>query len=150
MRSVMKAVVAVAAAALAVGCGASADGPPHIEVDRTSCSHCSMLISEPRYAAAYQPAQGDARVFDDVGCLLDAARQEAGAPRRFWFNDAADGTWINGPDATFVLAADIRTPMSGGVVAYRTRAAADEAASRHRGEVVVSIADLLKRTEGGS
>ena len=66
------AIVAFVTLALSA-CGAKADGPPHIEVDRTPCAHCGMLISEPVFAAAYRAPGSEARVFDDIGCLLAAA-----------------------------------------------------------------------------
>src|SRR5262245_24799777 len=76
--------------AASVACGVRADGPPEILVDRTACSHCGMLISEPLYAAAYRAPGADPRVFDDIGCLLEAARREPHADAlRFWFQDAA-------------------------------------------------------------
>ena len=73
---VMRLMPTVLGAALLVtaACGVKAGGLPEIEVDRTACSHCGMLISEPLYAAAYQAPGAAARVFDDIGCLRDAAR----------------------------------------------------------------------------
>ena len=72
--------LALAAALATAACGVRAEGPPPIVVDRTPCSHCGMLISEPLYAAAYQAPGTDARVFDDIGCLRDAARELAACP----------------------------------------------------------------------
>ena len=37
-------------AALVSACAASAEAPPEIQVDRSACDHCTMLISEARYA----------------------------------------------------------------------------------------------------
>ena len=167
--------------ATSVACGVRADGPPEILVDRTACSHCGMLISEPAYAAAYRAPGADPRVFDDIGCLLEAARKEpqAGAIR-FWFQDAAslqDGpraetgrprgekspqgdplaatgrsrgeNWIGGQDAVFVTSPALRTPMGGGLIAYRDRAAAREGAARYRGSVIDSLTDLLHSKDPG-
>lgn len=134
--ALMTAVVAIGA------CGASTSGPPDIQVDRTSCAHCSMLISEPRYAAAYQVNGMDARTFDDIGCLLGALSRETNPPERLWFMDAATSRWIEGDKAVFVLSEEIRTPMNGGVTAYRDLKSADEAAARHDGRTVRSFAEL--------
>jgi copper chaperone NosL len=138
------ATVAVAALTLASlsACGAQAPGPPEIVVDRSACSHCRMFISEPVYAAAYQAPDAEARVFDDIACLLAAARAETG-PLRYWVHDAADGEWIDGDTAVLVRSPEIRTPMAGGIIAFRTRAAADAAAARHHGRVVPSLQALL-------
>ena len=137
----------LAAALLAAGCGVSAEGPPEIVVDRTPCSRCGMLISETLYAAAYQAPGADARVFDDIGCLRDAARGESGA-LRVWVHDAADGRWINGFEAVLVASPSIRTPMGGGMLAYRDPAAADRAARQHAGRVIRSIDEILRKEAG--
>jgi copper chaperone NosL len=134
----------------ATACSVRAEGPPEIVVDRSVCSHCGMLISEPLYAAAYQAPGGPARLFDDIGCLLAAVRSEPGRPLRFWFNDAAQGGWIEGRESVFVASAEFRTPMGGGLIAYRGQAAAGPAAGRSNGEVVGSLEELLRRKGGKS
>ena len=145
-------VLVVLALAASTACGEKAGGPPAIQVDRTACSHCGMLISEPAYAAAYRAPGSDSRVFDDIRCLLDAARKEPRADAlRFWFHDAASAVWIDGTDAVFVNSPSLRTPMGGGLVAYRDHAVAREAAARHQGSVIGSLSDLRDSTvPGGS
>lgn len=133
--------VIVAFALLASACGASVTGPPDIVVDETACSHCGMLVSEPIYAAAYRADGGAARVFDDIGCMLNALRGD-GAPQHIWVQDAAGGGWIDGGQATFIAGSTIRTPMSGGVLAFGNRAAAQRAAAAHRG-AVMSLQELM-------
>ena len=130
----------------ASGCAAHPDGMPEIVVDRSPCSQCGMLISERLYAAAYRVPGAEGRVFDDVGCLVAAARRERAGAARFWFHDGADGGVIDGAAAVFVASPGIKTPMGGGILAYRGEAAASAAASQYRGEVVRSLADLLDRT----
>jgi copper chaperone NosL len=134
----------------APACGTHAAGPPEIVVDRSVCSHCGMLISEPVYAAAYQGPAGTGRVFDDIGCMLAAARSEAGGHLRFWFHDASQGGWIEGREAVFVESKEFRTPMGGGLIAYREPSAAGQAAGRSHGEVVRSLEELLRRKGGRS
>jgi copper chaperone NosL len=124
------------------GCAVTAEGPPAIALDRSACSRCGMLISEPLYAAAYRAPGGEARVFDDIGCLRDAARAETG-PLRFWFHDAADRGWIDGAGATFVTSSEIRSPMGGGLIAFRDAAAAQRSAAIYHGHVIRSVSDLL-------
>ena len=135
-------------ATMTAGCAATADDAPEIVIDRSACSHCGMLISERLYAAAYQMHGRDARVFDDIGCLVAAARKESAGAARFWFHDAVAGTVIAGNGVVFVVSADIRTPMGGGILAYRDTATAAAAATRTRGEVVRSVSDLINRTGG--
>jgi copper chaperone NosL len=150
VRRTTSAALLMLVAGVSVACGVAADGPPAIVVDRTPCSHCGMLVSEPVYAAAYRTAGGKARVFDDIGCLLDAARVEPNADRlRFWFHDAAAGGWIDGRRAVFVSSVTLRTPMGGGLIAFGDRATAGDAAARHQGRVVDSIENLMRATRTG-
>jgi copper chaperone NosL len=145
-------VLMVLALAVSVACGVRADGPPEIQVDRTACSHCGMLISEPVYAAAYRSPGSGPRVFDDIRCLLRAAQKEPRAEAiRYWFHDAATAAWIGGGDAVFVGSPTLRTPMGGGLIAYRDRTAAREGAARHQGRVIDSVGELLRSSDvGGS
>lgn len=140
------------ALAASVACGGQAEGPPRIEVDRTACSHCGMLVSEPVFAAAYRAPGSNPRVFDDIKCLLEAARKEPHADAlRFWFHDAASAVWIDGGDAVFVSSQSLRTPMGGGLIAYRDHTVAQEAAARQGGRVIGSVGDLiLSRDLGGT
>src|SRR6187455_3583862 len=93
--------VFVAFALLSAACSAKAAGPPEIAVDHTACSHCSMLVSEPVYAAAYQAYGKEPRVFDDIGCMLDAVRRETAVPIDIWVQDAAGAGWLDADEAIF-------------------------------------------------
>ena len=130
-------------ALLSAACSARAAGPPEIVVDRTACSHCSMFVSEPIFAAAYQAPGQEPRLFDDIGCMLDAVRRETAPPLNIWVQDAAGAGWIDAHQAIFVASADIRTPMSGGVLAYADAAAAETMAAAHHGEVMRSLPELM-------
>ena len=138
-------IVITALALLPAACGVKASGPPEIVVDRTECSHCRMLVSEPVYAAAYQVRGAEPRLFDDIGCMLDALRHEMPTPNDVWFQNAVGGGWLMANEATFVTSPQLRTPMSGGVLAYATAAAAEQAVAAHGGEVVRSLQDLMTR-----
>jgi nitrous oxide reductase accessory protein NosL len=138
-------VVLVAVALVSTACGARALGPPEIVVDRSTCSHCGMFVSEPSFAAAYHVDGQVPRIFDDIGCMLDALGRETTAPINVWLQDAAGRGWLDAGEAAFVVTANVRTPMNGGVLAYADAAAAAQAASAHRGEVVRSFQQLMTR-----
>jgi copper chaperone NosL len=146
----MRLVMLCAALITAAACGSKPDGPPEIVVDRTACAHCTMLVSEPRYAAAYQAPGAEAKVFDDIVCLLQAAEAETATGLRFWFHDGNDGEWIAGEAATFVASPEFRTPMGGGLMAYRDADAAKQAAGKYRGEVIGTLSQVLTRKGGRS
>ena len=147
--SKMAAIGFVVTLAASVACGVREEGPPVIEVDRSACAHCGMLISEPRFAAAYRLAP-ETQLFDDIGCLLDALPKEADRSSiRFWFHDVNTAEWIDGSRAVFIQSARLRTPMAGGVVAYSDRAAAERGAAEHEGRVIGSLDDLLTQPRKG-
>ena len=131
------AVQVVFVAMLAVACGARSATPPEIVVDRTACHHCGMLISDRRYAAAVRTAEGD-RLFDDIGCLINALKGRAPDGATLWFNDATSAEWIAGTPV-FVASASLLTPMSGGILAYGDRTSAERAAATHQGTIVSSL-----------
>ena len=135
--------VIVVLAVLLSGCGARTVGPPAIVADRIACSHCGMFVSDLQYAAAYQAHGNDPRVFDDIGCMLDAVRSETASPVTVWLQDAAGAGWIDADHATFVAAAQLKTPMSGGLLAYADPAAAEASAAAHGGRVLRSWQALI-------
>ena len=135
--------VSVTFALLMTACSAQVMGPPDILVDQTACSHCRMLVSEPAYAAAYQAGGEEARVFDDIGCMLEAIRKETASPVKVWVQDAAGSGWLDADAAVFVTSAEVRTPMNGGLLAYADAAAAMSAATAHGGQVIPSLDQLM-------
>jgi len=144
-----RAFVLVAALALTGGCRAAADGPPAIELDRTACSRCGMLVSETLFAAASRDQHGVVRVFDDIGCLRKAHAPADAGSATFWFHDAQDREWIDGRQASFVASASLQTPMGGGFLAFRDRGVAEvEAVARH-GRLLTSLDELLRDTGDG-
>ena len=135
--------VIVAVALLSTACSATAMGPPEIVVDRTACSHCGMFVSEPVYGAAYQAAGHEPRIFDDIGCLLNAVRRETASPITIWLQDAGGAGWLAAGAATVVASPRVRTPMGGGLLAYADAAAAEKAAAAHGGRVMRSWEELM-------
>jgi copper chaperone NosL len=135
----------IAALALVGGCRASADGPPAIELDRTACAHCGMLVSDVRFAAAYRDDGAEPRIFDDIGCLRKAVRGSSNLhATTFWFHDGVDGEWFDGRSSVFVVSSAIHTPMGGGYLAFKDRAAAEREASARKGRIVRSLEELLR------
>ena len=138
----------IAALAFSDGCRATADGPPVVELDRTVCTRCGMLVSDIRFAAAYRESGMEPLVFDDIGCLQNSVRvlKNLGATT-FWFHDAVDERWIEGRSSVFVASPELHTPMAGGYLAFRDPAAAGREAAVRRGRVVGSLDDLLRDRE---
>ena len=132
----------------AAACASRASGPPVMTIDRSACTRCGMLISEPAHAAAIRLPDGSDHLFDDIGCLVAHAQQHPADGVQYWFHDAADGQWIAGTQPVFVTSASLRTPMGGGIVAYRDRDAAERLAAGQTGRVVNDIESLIAAAGG--
>lgn len=83
------------AAALAA-CGGKGDWPEgmaEIKWDRDTCSRCSMVISDRRFAAEMRGGEkGIVFKFDDIGCAMIWLREKA---REFpWMAEPATRLWV--------------------------------------------------------
>ncbi|MBL8886000.1 MAG: nitrous oxide reductase accessory protein NosL [Phycisphaerales bacterium] len=90
------------------------------------CASCGMTIEDVEFAAARVVIQ-NARplLYDDLGCMLDADRENEGGTAHARFVQDFSGTgWIDATRAWYVMDAKNRTPMSSGILAFRARPAA--------------------------
>jgi copper chaperone NosL len=120
--------------------------PEPLHIGAEECAHCSMLITERRYAAQLLTTKGLSYKFDAVECLrafVLAGTVAAEDTHSVWVTDmdAAEG-WVPVEQAAFVHSPELRTPMGGGLAAFATAEAAADAAERLNG-VVFSWAGLL-------
>ncbi len=136
---------------LVTACGPES-GPPEVIVDRTACDHCTMLVSDLRFGAAYHVPGDVPRVFDDVGCLLEDLNELGhGEEIELWVRDFHSERWLELATATLVRTDSVATPMAGGIIAFADEAAAERFLAGADGAV---MDDLLQRdgrqaSEGG-
>ena len=129
-----RSVAAVLLLALA-GCGGpTAEVPPEILLGADTCDYCRMVISETRHAAAARGQALEAR-FDDPGCLQQYLGERRGQPLEAWVHDE-EGRWQLARETWLVRDPQLRTPMASGILAFSSRAAAEEAEVRLGGEVL--------------
>ncbi len=136
-RHALVGLVGLVAVLLAVAaCGSDQAGPPSIEFGRDVCDECHMIISEPRYAAAYRDAAGTPSIFDDIGDMLDHGLSSGTlAEATVWVHDFDTEEWVEAADAWFVAGGDVQTPMAGQIVAFATEDGARRFAADDGGEV---------------
>lgn len=140
--------VLTAAVLVAMACTTGAEGPPEVTLERTACSHCGMLISSIEFsAAARSRTDGTTKTFDDAVCLLQTSLPGSWD---IWFSDYEGSGWIGSSQAALVVNSDARTPMGGGILAFRDVPRARAFASQHRGAVLSSFAELQKAREDRS
>lgn len=94
------------------------EGPPEIVFGSDSCAHCRMIISDARFAAGWRDKSGDETHFDDIGCMVNHARDYPPAqPATFWVHNYHTEEWLDAALASFVIDPSIKTPMSYGIAA---------------------------------
>jgi copper chaperone NosL len=129
---------------LLVACAASEVRPVEL-LPEDVCAACKMALSERQFAAEYVTRDGDARKYDDLGCLLDDVKEKQPQNVAAYFvMDFNTKQWVNAHDAHFVRSAEIKSPMGGGVIAFKEQARAAEAAAQFKG-AQVRFGDLLKQ-----
>jgi copper chaperone NosL len=119
-----------AAALLAAACAAAPQGPPAVRWGVDECSHCHMILSDPRFAAVARGAAGAEARFDDLGCLVaflgerggDQARRDEGW--QVWVHDAGGEGWLPAAEAWYTRGSRLATPMGSGLRAWPSREAA--------------------------
>ncbi len=127
----------------------SGDGPPNISYGSDTCAHCQMVISDPRFAAAWRDANGKPARFDDIGCMVGMYQEMPPAEgATFWVHSYLDESTLSALDATFVVSDKILTPMAYGIAAAATPTEADGLVQQHGGEKKTWAA-LLGATHGG-
>ena len=115
------------------------DTPPEIRYGEDICDQCRMIISEPRYAAAYVTRQSLTRRFDDIGDLLLYHARHREDVLAFWVHDYETEEWLKAPQAFYVMSPELHTPMAHGIVALRERARAAVLAAEMHGRVFTFV-----------
>lgn len=125
--------------------------PEPVHVGSEECAHCSMLISDRRFAAQLLNVRGKAFKFDSVECLrsfVQAGTVPATDVHSVWVTDleAGDG-WIAAADAAFLSSPELRTPMGGGLAAFASAGDA-RGMAEGLGGVVLTWQELLDTDMG--
>ncbi|WP_376789112.1 nitrous oxide reductase accessory protein NosL [Thermoflexus sp.] len=115
---------------------ASGPRPPDIAYGKDACAQCGMLINDPRFAAAYVTRDGQARLFDDIGCMIAYHRDHPEEVAAFYVRDFEGGGWIEADHALLVHAPDVPTPMGYGLLAFAVRDRAEAFARAHGGRIL--------------
>jgi copper chaperone NosL len=128
--------------------------PETVHVDAEECVHCSMLISDRRFAAQLLNTKGKAYKFDSIECLrafVQAGTVAAGDTHSIWVTDSEVGDgWVRAEDAAFLHSTQLRTPMGGGLAAFAHAADAEQTAHELGGGHVLTWAELLAQAPAAS
>lgn len=119
------------------GCGAVKIEPAELAPEDV-CSFCKMAISERQYAAQFLNRDGDAFKFDDIGCLASQLKTKHSRDdiAAIFATDYDARQWIKAEQSYFVQSEEFKTPMGGGIVAFKDRSKAEEAAAKYHGKML--------------
>jgi len=139
--------VLIAVALLLAAC----QEPPVKPVDireQDVCARCKMPIADVRYAAELIDKAGAPHKFDEIGCMVNYIKLKHPSRdfRGTFVMDYDQKQWLKSDEAFFVRSEQIRTPMSGGIVAFREKGRADAVASQFQAQVL-KFDDLFKQQE---
>ncbi|HYE74113.1 MAG TPA: nitrous oxide reductase accessory protein NosL [Blastocatellia bacterium] len=126
-----------------IACAAAEIKPVDIHPEDV-CYHCKMAISEKQFASEFVTPDGEARKFDDLGCMLEFVKSKNPQNVTFFVNDFNTKQWLKADRAFFVKSSEIDTPMSGGIIAFGDQAQAKAAAARFKGSEL-RFSELLKK-----
>ena len=136
----MKNLLIILITILLVICGCSNNSnksePPKIVLGQDPCDNCFMLINERKFAAALWLADGEAKRFDDIGCMIDYVQKSGNKISNYWVYDYNDDRPVNAEEAYFVKSNKLLTPMSFGIVTFKNKSAASEFASKYSTELI--------------
>jgi copper chaperone NosL len=112
-------------------CRSGALEPVEIE-SADMCSFCRMAISEKKFAAEIITQNDEVLKFDDIGCMLNYQKTSVGKSKAaaVFVMDYATMNWIKADEAFFVHSEKIKTPMSGGMIAFAQKENAEREAVR--------------------
>lgn len=108
------------------------------------CAACKMAISEKQFATEFVTKDGDAKKFDDLGCMLDYLKTKADRNQiaAYFVADFESKKWLRAESAHFVKSAKFAAPMGGNIAAFEHQEKAREAKIKFNGEHV-SFAELI-------
>lgn len=126
----------VVAVVLGIGDPVDPSAPPDITYGVDACSRCRMTISDERFASGYRLANGEVRVFDDVGEMALYKAEHGESPKHEWVRDYESGRWLDARGAHYVHAAELHSPMGYNLAAFAEEESAKRAANELGGEVL--------------
>ena len=137
------AVVLMGAALILGACQKPAAKPLEI-AQNDLCFRCKAPIAEKQYAAEFATKDGFVRKFDDISCMVDHAKGKVGVRNisAYFVADYGTKEWLKGEEATFVRSEKFKTPMNGGILAFKDKAKAQGLAKNYQA-AVLTLNDLL-------
>lgn len=122
-------------------------GPHIIHYGEDVCERCKMIISDKRFAAQYITESGEAKKFDDIGCMMGALKEknkDGGGVLAVYVTDYVTGEWIDGGKAFYLKNTELKTPMGYGIAAFGNEESMRASPFYKDGRALGGIDDLQK------
>lgn len=101
------------------------DKPQPVDLGKDNCAKCGMTIEEPQFACEIITDKGKCFKFDDLSCLFhhihDKKLSDSIVAKIYVADYEHPDTLIDIKTAHLVLGEDIKSPMNGGVVAFKNK-----------------------------
>ncbi len=133
----------------ACGGGEALDEPPEIIYGVDVCSNCNMIISEENFATAYWTADGEARMFDDMGEMILYMHDHPEEIASIWVHDMHTAEWLRAEEAWIVMNAGVNTPMGTGVATVAHEDDARALAFDQDGAMVMTFDEMMEKMASG-
>ncbi|MDX6152649.1 nitrous oxide reductase accessory protein NosL [Marinococcus sp. PL1-022] len=116
-------------ASLALSACQQASHDPHgIDHDVDTCEICNMAINNTQAATQIVMEDGSAVKFDDIGCMMQYKKEQAGESESFhteYINSYGEESWTEAEESVYVYDEDISTPMGNGVISFGSESEAE-------------------------
>lgn len=108
-----------------------------INIQGKTCSHCSMNIEDPLFAARAISHENETYEFDAIECLVNFLKEndEASFDQLLVADYYANGKLVDARSATFLKSKKIASPMGAYISAYATRTSAEQVRKTKGGEL---------------
>ena len=95
-------------------------GPHAVHYGEDVCERCRMIISDKRFAAQFITESGEAKKYDDIGCMMDGLKDARGRGEvlAIYITDYNTGEWIEAERLFISRTAELKTPMGYDIAAF--------------------------------
>ncbi|SMO48228.1 nitrous oxide reductase accessory protein NosL [Fodinibius sediminis] len=113
--------------------------PAEIHYGSDECVHCKMMITDNQFASQLVTEKGKAYKFDAIECMVAYRQQnqeELSGALFYVSNYDQPGQWLNAREAQFVKSEVVRSPMGESLLAFPSKAEAENHVSEKPGNLL--------------
>lgn len=122
-------------------------GPHAVHYGEDVCERCRMIISDKRFAAQFITGRGEAKKYDDIGCMADDlkdARKRGETPLAVYISDYNTGEWLEAGKAFYLQNSELKSPMGYNIAAFGSGEDMNASPLYKNGKALGGFNDLMK------